>query len=178
MRTNHKKLGLTVASLAMILLSSFTSSANAQGRGCCMNWMSGHDGWWSNASVPQQYQLSAEQITKVRDIRSEYDDEIIPLQRELRALRIEARGYASRSDAEIGKIKSYRKDINDLEGKIEDLRLEARAKINKVLTKEQRAYYGDSDDWWNMDGGMMMGNMGYGMGMHGNCSVMSDRWGW
>ena len=106
MRTNHKKLGFTVALLATIVLSSFTTSATAQGRGCCMNRISGYDGGWSNANVPQQYQLSAEQMTRVRDVRSQYDDKIIPMQRELRALRIEARGYAARPDAEVGKIKS------------------------------------------------------------------------
>lgn len=177
MRTNQMKLGFAVALLAMFMLSSFTNPANAQGRGWCMDRMNEYDGWWSNANVPQQYQLSAEQTTKVREIRSQYDDEVIPLQRELRALRIEARGYASRSDAEIDKIKSYRKDVNNLEGKIEDLRLEARADINNVLTKEQSVYFGDSYDRWDMNDGMMMGHMMNGMGMHGNRSMMSGRWG-
>jgi Spy/CpxP family protein refolding chaperone len=178
MRTNHKKLGLTVALFATMVFALFTSPANAQGRGCCMDRMSGYDGGWSNASVPQQYQLSAEQMTRVRDIRSQNDDMIIPLQRELRALRMEVRGYAARPDAETGKIKSYRKDINNLEDKIQDLRLDARAEIQKTLAKEQRAYFGNSYDWWDMDGGMMMGNMMDDMGMHDDCSMMSDRWGW
>jgi Spy/CpxP family protein refolding chaperone len=172
MFTKHKKLALIVSLLGTImLLSLFSSSATAQGMGRCM---SGSDTWWSNSNIPDKYQLSPEQITKIREIRSQYDDEIIPLQRELRSLRIEARGYASRSDAEIGKIKSYRKDINNLDDKIEDLRLEARAEINKVLTKEQRAYFGDNFGWWNMDGGMM----GDGMSMRDMCPMMSDRWGW
>lgn len=171
MCTNHKKLGLTVALLATIALSSLTSSVNAQGRGC---WMSGHDGGWSNSNLPQQYQLSVEQMTKIKAIRSQYDDAIIPLQRELRALRIEARGYASRSDAEIGKIKSYRKEINNLEDKIADLRLETKAEINKVLTKEQRAYFGDNFGRWDMSGGMM-GDMMDSMNMRDMCPMTSDQ---
>lgn len=142
-----------------------------------MNRMSGYDGGWSNSNVPQQYQLSAEQMTRVRDIRSQYDDKIIPLQRELRALRLEANGYATRSGADMGKIKSYRKDIRDLEDDIADLRLDARADISKVLTKEQRVYFGDRYDWWGMDEDMT-GNMMYDMGSHRDCRMMSDRWGW
>ena len=167
MFTKHKKLALIVPLLGTImLLSLFSSSASAQG----------YDGWWSNSNVPSKYQLSPEQITKTREIRSQYDDEIIPLQKELRSLRMEARGYASRSDAEIGKIKSYRKDINNLDDKIEDLRLEARAEINKVLTKEQKAYFGDNYSRWDMNDGMMMGNMMDGM--YGDCSMMSNWRGW
>ncbi|MHB8906952.1 MAG: Spy/CpxP family protein refolding chaperone [Melioribacteraceae bacterium] len=166
MFTKHKKLALIVSLLGTImLLSLFSSSATAQSMGRCM---SGSDAWWSNSNVPAKYQLSPEQITKIREIRSQYDDEIIPLQRELRSLRMEARGYASRSDAEVGKIKSYRKDINNLNDKIEDLRLNAKAEINKVLTKEQRVYFGDNFGWWDMDGGMM-GMMGDGMGKHDMC---------
>jgi len=175
MFTKHKKLALIVPLLGTImLLSLFSSSATAQSIGC---WMSGSHAWWSNFNVPAKYQLSPEQITKIREIRSKYDDQIIPLQRELRALRIEARGYASRSDAEMGKIKSYRKDINNLRDKIEDLRLEARADVNKVLTKEQRVYFGDNFGWWDMDVGMM-GMMRDGSGMRDMCPMMSDRWDW
>jgi len=172
MFTKHKKLALIVPLLGTImLLSLFSSSATEQsmGRG-----MSGSDSWWSNSNVPAKYQLSTEQISRIREIRSQYDDEIIPLQREFRSLRMEVRGYASRSDAEIGKIKSYRKDINNLGDKIEDLRLEARAEINKVLTKEQRAYFGDNFGGRDMDSGMM-GMMGDGMSMYDMCPMMSDR---
>lgn len=171
MFTKHKKLALIVPLLGIIMLfSSFTSSVNAQGwnNRNCMGGMNWNGGWQWNNDVPQKYQLSADQITRIRDLRSQYDDEIIPLQRELHSLRMEARGYASRSDAEIGKIKSYRKDINNLGDKIEDLRLEARTEVNKVLTKEQRVYFGDNFGWWDMDGGMM-GMMGNDMGMRDMC---------
>jgi len=177
MFTKHKKLALIVSLLGTIMLFSlFTSSVNAQGwnNRNCMGGMSWDDGWQWNNNVPQKYQLSADQMTTVRDIRSQYNDQIFPLQRELWALRIEARGYASRSDAEIGKIKSYRKDINNLSDKLDDIRLEARDEINKVLTKEQRAYFGDNFGWQNMHSGMMSYD-GYDMN---NCPMMShwDNW--
>jgi Spy/CpxP family protein refolding chaperone len=175
MRTNHKKLGLTVALLATVVFALFANPANAQGRSRWMRGMSRYAGWWANTNVPQQYQLSPEQMTRLRDIRAQYDDKITPLRTQLHALSIEARGYASRPDANIEEIKSYRKDINDLEDEIEDLRLEARAEINKVLTKEQRAYFGNDYDWWYTRRGMMHDMMGH---MYEMCPMMSDRWGW
>lgn len=177
MFTKHKKLVLIVSLLGTImLLSSFTSSLNAQGwnNRNCMGGMDWNDGYQWNYNVPQKYQLSADQMTNIRDIRSEYNDQIFPLQKELRSLRIEARGYASSSNAEIGKIKSYREDINNLEDKIEDLRFDARVEINKVLTKEQKAYFGDNFGWWDMHSGMM-GYDRYGMN---NCPMMSHRDNW
>ncbi len=176
MRSNQKKVGLTIALVAVMMVSAFTNPAFAQGRGWCMGGMSRYDGRWSNANVPQQYQLSAEQMTSLRDIRSQYDDKIIPLQRERRALRFEAEGYTFRPDAETAKIKSYRNDINKLENNIEDLELDARAQISKILTKEQRAYFGDTFNWWRMDHGMM-GDMGCGMGMYDDYPTKSDRGG-
>ncbi len=171
MFTKQRKLVLIVSLIGtIILLSSLTNTVKAQGWNYsnCMNGMSRDYGWQWNASVPQKYQLSADQMTSIRDIRSQYDDQIFPLQRELRALRIEARGYESRTDAEIEKIKSYRKDINKLSDKIEDLRLDTRAEINKVLTKEQLAYFGN-----NFGGDMENCMMDYsGSGMDG-CPMMS-----
>ena len=172
MHTKHKKLALIVSLIGtIILLSLFAVSTYAQGRhhNNSMRGMSGDYGWQWNDNVPQKYQLSADQMTSIRDTRSKYDDDIFPLQRDLRALRIEARGYESRSDAEIGKVKSYRKDINNLSDKLDNIRLEARGEINKVLSKEQRAYFGDNFGWWDMSSGMM-GYDGYGMD---NCPMMS-----
>ncbi len=178
MFTKHKKLALIVSLIGTIIFfSSLTSSVNAQGwnnRNCMGGGMNWGDGWQWNSNVPQKYQLSADQMTTVRDIRSQYDDQIFPLQRELRSLRIEARGYESRSDVEIGKIKSYRKDINNLSGRLDDLRLEAKGEINKILSKEQRAYFGNNFGWWDMDRGMM-GYNGYGMD---DCPMMSQRDNW
>ena len=136
-------------------------------------------GW--NQNVPEKYWLTAQQIDNVRQIRSDYGDKIVPLQQRLYSLRIEARGYASDPDADLGKIKDYREEIRGLEGKIDDLRLDARGEINKVLTKEQRVYFSDNFDWWDGGFGMMRGmDNGYGMmnNMRGMCPMMSGGRGW
>ncbi|MBI5021769.1 MAG: hypothetical protein HZB59_10045 [Ignavibacteriales bacterium] len=158
-----------VATFAII--SSF---ASAQGWGCCRG---NNESRWSNANVPEKYWLTTDQRSQIRDIWSEYESKILPIEKELNSMRIEAQGYTSRSGADVGKIKSYRTEIRNLEDKIQDLRLDNRGEINKILTKEQRVYFGDNYDWWNMDHDRM-GNMGDSMGTHDDCSMMSDRWGW
>ena len=129
-------------------------------------------GW--NSNVPEKYWLTADQLTRIRELRSKYDDEILPLQRNLFSLRIESRGYASNPDADISKIKDYREEIRGLEGKIDDLRLDARSEINKVLTKEQRVYFSDNFDWWGTQRGMME-NM---RDMREMCPMMSGSRDW
>ena len=170
----------------------FSSSIFAQGWGygmrgnrgmMGMNGGMGMMGW--NQNVPEKYWLTAQQIDNVRQIRSNYDDKILPLQQKLYSLTIEARGYASDPNADLGKIKSYREEISGLQGKIDDLRLDARGEINKVLTKEQRVYFSDNFDWWDTGRGMMNGmggmdNNGYGTmnSMRDMCPMMSGERDW
>ncbi len=168
MFSKNRRLALSIVLGTVLLFSSALNLAQAQGWGRCMSYNSS---WWSpSVSVPEKYQLTPEQMTKIRDIRSEYEENILPLQREFRSLRMEARAYSSRSDAAIGKIRSHRKEITDLEGKIDDLRLEAKAEISKVLTKEQRAYYGESLG--------RLGGMDDMMDMRDMCPMMADRQMW
>ena len=175
MLTNKLKMVLALTIISVLSLSSLVFSQDY----CYYDNWTRHAGaqWW-NSNVPTQYALTAEQITKINDIRSKNYEKILALQNELRALRIEYRGYASRSAADISKIKSYRKKIRNLEDKISDLQLDARGKINKVLTKEQRLYFNDGgygwwdsgDDWWHSNHRGMSGNRGHGMmKRHGCC---------
>ncbi len=133
-------------------------------------------GW--NRNVPEKYWLSARQIDKIRETRSNYDDRIFPLQQKLYSLRIEAQGYASDPDADAAKIRSYNEDIRGLQGQIDNFRLDARAEFAKVLSKDQRAYFSNDFDWWYDEPGMR--GTGYGYGMRGYMmgrSPMMSGWG-
>lgn len=177
-------IGLTVFGLLLIFSLAYSQGQGMMGSGM---WMGNHQGWW-NANVPQQYWLSSEQISKISAIRQKYDNKILPLRQKLMALIMETRGYSAQPDANINKIKDYQKQIRKLQAKIDNLRSDARAEINKVLTKGQRAYYGDYafGNWWTgnmgMHGMMMNGSQmhmmrgsgmpmmnGAGMNMMGNC---------
>jgi Spy/CpxP family protein refolding chaperone len=96
---------------------------------------------------------------------------------EMRSLRIESRGYATRPDAEVDKIKQYRRELQKLQNDADDLRLEASDKINKRLSSEQRGYFNSNglNSWWDwdMDGEMMMS--GRDMYMVDNCRY-GDWW--
>jgi Spy/CpxP family protein refolding chaperone len=71
------------------------------------------------------------------------------LKNELRALRIEMRGYMNRSDFDPGQVKDYRNQIRDIEDQIADYRLDYRKNMNNLLTDNQRIYFNNtSNGWW------------------------------
>lgn len=166
---------IMVAVITVLAMFALISQTNAQGYCYWDNWeMGAGAGWWNN-NIPAQYSLTADQITRINEIRLQSQKQIIPLQNKLRSLRIEMRGYASGYDADVNKIKEYRDQIRNLEDQISDIRLDTRAKINKLLTKEQRIYFNQGHyGWWDMDDGWWhMGRemMGRGMmgGRHDRC---------
>ncbi|NOX87584.1 MAG: hypothetical protein GXO77_01055 [Calditrichaeota bacterium] len=181
------KRSILVAVVAVIGVLGFSSQAFSQNHCYWDNWSEGSGaGWWNN-NVPAQYALTADQIAKIDEIRSKYQKKIVPLQNELRSLRMESGAYASRYNADIDKIKKYRRSIRDLEEKIDDYRLDARKDISKILSKEQQVYFRDGGygwwdaggNWWHNGRGMMMMNgQGNRMMMNGQGSrMMMDRMG-
>ena len=145
LQSKSSKLLIAVAMFGML---AFATQGFSQGYCYWDNWkMGAGSGWWNN-DVPAQYALSAEQITKINDIRASHSEKILPIQNELRSLRIESHGYGSRYNADVDKIKDYRNKARNLEGKIEDYRLDMRKDIDKLLTKEQRLYFNDGGYGW------------------------------
>ena len=142
--------------VAVAIFGMLALSTQAFSQGSCYwdNWeMGAGPGWWNN-NIPAQYSLSADQISQMNEIRAQTQKQILPLQNQSSSLRIEMRGYASRYDADVNKIKEYRNQVRKLEDQISDFRLNSRSKINKVLTKEQRVYFGQGGyGWWDMDDG-------------------------
>lgn len=178
----HKSSKLLLA-VAMFGILAFATQGFSQGNCYWDSWEMGAGAGWWNYKIPTQYSLSPDQITRMNDIRTQNQQQILPLQNQLSSLRIEMRGYASGNDADVNKIKEYRNQIRDLEDKISDLRLNSRSEMNKILTKEQRAYLNQGNyGWWDMDNGWwhmgrgMMSDYGYndcdydmrGRGMVGN----------
>ena len=169
--------------VAVIGMLAITTQAFSQGYCTWDNWeMGAGQGWW-NYNVPVQNSLSADQITRMNEIRSQNQQQILPLQNKLNLLRIEMNSYVSGDEADVNEIKKYRNQIRDLEDQIADLRLDARNEINKLLTKEQRGYFNrgrygwwDTDnDWWHMGCGMMYD---YGMSRRGTMDGWRGRCCW
>ena len=159
MSTRNKK--WAVISLVLIGLFLITAGAYAQ----CGMWKSNRN--WAGPMIPDRYRLDETQQQKIDEIHTKYDDKILPLQRELHSKSLELEAYKSRPDATAGKIKAFGKEIRNLEGKIDDLRVDAQAEAAKVLTKEQREYFGDTFSFWSM-----------GSGWHDDCPMMHGNFGW
>jgi hypothetical protein len=141
---NKKNLLLTTFT-AIFSLFIFSSVLIAQSY-----WRDNYDQRWWNYNVPNDYRLNQDQVGEINQYRSEYDSKIIPLQNELRALKIEKRGYTNRRDADPNQIRDYRDQIQDIENQIEDYRFEARDKMNGIFTDNQRGYFNDNSiGWWD-----------------------------
>ncbi|HGY56743.1 MAG TPA: hypothetical protein ENK44_13640 [Caldithrix abyssi] len=156
----------------LAFLFTFSTAAFAQGYCHWDGWDYGSDMSWWNHGVPANYALSSDQIKKVNEIRKEYDEKLLPLRNELRTLRMESRGYASPYDADMDKVKTYRKKQRELEAEIEDLRLEMRKEINELLTDKQRLYFNEGNyGWWNRENSWWHEN---DYGMYGMSDYMDD----
>jgi len=159
-----KKTTILIAVIALITLST---SIFAQGYWC--NDADYGIGWW-NTNLPSQYQLSADQVVQLNKYRVDFNQKIIPLQKELRALQIEMRGYVNRNNADPAKIKEYRNQIRDLQDQIANIRIDARKNMSGIFTDEQRGYFNDKRvGWWvgvyercGWDYGDMMYDIDYG----------------
>jgi len=154
---SRKNLLLTTF-IALFSLFIFSSVLIAQSY-----WRDNYDQRWWNYNVPNDYQLTQDQVNEINQYRSKYDSKIIPLQNELRALRTEMRDYNNNANPD--QIKDYRNQIRDIENQIEDYRFEARDKMSSIFTGNQRVYFNDNSiGWW--DGmydrcGWDYGNMNY-----------------
>ncbi len=142
----RKKTAASIAIVASLII--LTSSLFAQGYRC-------HDrdnygmSWW-NTDLSSQYQLTADQVTELNEYRVEFDQKIIPLQKELRAQQIEMRGYVNRNNADPAKVKEYRTQIRDIQDEIADIRIEARKNMNSVFSDEQQVYFNETRvGWWD-----------------------------
>ncbi len=190
-RTLFKWIGVSGAVLVVIFLfssvfaqgwgygmmnhGSMMNGRNMMGYGMMggmMNHMMG-SGMMSNwQNMPEQYRLTPEQQQAIWNIGDEYQPKLLSLNRELHATRLEFQGYEARLEADPQKIRDYRNTILEVEKKIGEYRIQAREKMNKILTQEQKAYWGGNvwsygEDWCPMMSGNMMGGTSHPRGMMG-----------
>lgn len=142
-----KKNSLPITLIAVLGLLFFSAAIYAQGY---WNHNNDYDMSWWNSNIPSQYQLSSDQVSKLNDLRLEYDKKIIPLQNELRTLRTEMRAYMNHTDFDPDQVKDYRKQVRDIEDQIVEYRLDSRKNMNNLLTDNQKIFLNNtSNDWWD-----------------------------
>ena len=157
MKTRNFKLTFLLG--VLVLFSS--SQAMAQHYCCNSKWSATADALWWNYNTPAEYALTTEQISETNQLRKNSNEKILPIENELRSLRMEYQAANSSPDLDVKKLKSLRSSIRDKEEKIEDINLETKAQIKKLLTKEQLTYFNNNQyTWWDMaDNCWYSGNM-------------------
>ena len=158
MKTRNFKLSFLLAGL--IIFSA--SQAMAQPHCCNSNWSANADAQWWNYNTPAEYALSAEQITEINELRKNSYEKKLQIENELRSLRMEYQAAYSNPVLDVKKVKSLRSVIRDKEEKIDDINLETKIQVKKLLTEKQLTYFNNNNySWWDMSGNCWYsGNMG------------------
>jgi hypothetical protein len=147
MKTRNFKLTFLLAGL--IVFSA--SQAMAQPHFCNSNWSVNADAQWWNYNTPVEYALSAEQITEINKLSKNSYEKKLPIENELRSLRMEYGTANTNPELDVKKVKSLRSSIRDKEEKIEDINLETKVQVQKLLTEKQLIYFNNNNyRWWDM----------------------------
>jgi len=141
MKTRNFKLTFFIAGL--IIFSA--SQAMAQPHCCNSNWSATADAQWWNYNTPAEYALSAEQITEINELRKNSYEKKLPIENELRNLRMEYQAANSNPDLDVKKVKSLRSSIRVKEEKIEDINLETKVQVKELLTEKQLTYFNNNN---------------------------------
>lgn len=103
---------------------------------------------WCNQNVPVNYWLTSKQISGILYLKSKYDEIILPEITKLDAML----NTLNKNPGEFDKqAESSKIEIQRLEDKIFELRLEARIEIRKILGTSQTKYFDDFvfSKWWS-----------------------------
>ena len=147
MKTGKFKMAFLLAGL--IVFSA--SQAMAQPHCCNSNWSVNANAQWWNNNTPAEYALSAEQITEINELRKNSYEKKLPIENELRNLRMEYQAANSNPDLDVKKVKSLRSSIRVKEEKIEDINLETKVQVKELLTDKQLTYFNNNNyRWWDM----------------------------
>lgn len=174
MKTRKFKLTFLLAGL----LALSASQVMAQ-HGCYnSNWSANVDAQWWNNNTPAEYALKAGQITEINKLRKNSYETTLPIENELRSLRIEYQAANSSPDLDVEKVKSLRSSIRAKEEKIDDINLETKLQIKKLLNEKQQAYFNnDKYTWWDMaENCWYAGNMEMKSGGRMMMSRRNDCW--
>jgi Spy/CpxP family protein refolding chaperone len=110
-----------------------------------------HDRWnhskgWSDADMPTEYRLTQEQAKELTKIRTQYTEKLRKAQRQAESKQIELDTLWSGPSPDMTRATELRRQILDLEYRMDNLWLEANSAASGRLTPEQREYFGGSFD--------------------------------
>ncbi|WP_291856908.1 hypothetical protein [Marinilabilia sp.] len=147
MKTKNFRLTFLLAGL--IIFSA--SQSMAQHHCCNSNWSANANAQWWNYNTPAEYALSAQQITEINEFRKSSYEKKLPIENELRSLRMEYRAANTNPELDVKRVKSLRSSIRDKEEKIDSINLETKVQVRKLLTEKQLTYFNNNNySWWDM----------------------------
>ncbi len=91
-------------------------------------------------------QLSLEQIEEIEKARLAYREKALPLEQQLDRQWSELESVMPGTGTETDQVLELRRQVRQLERDLEDLRFEAEAQMNQVLSPEQRNRFGHTGD--------------------------------
>ena len=116
--------------------------------------------------------LTDEQIRKIAEIRQKAEEQAIPIRGELFTLRQQLALALRSAQVDANKVKELASRINDLEGQLEQIRLQVWLDIRGVLTDEQRAKLGTFMGLGILGGPGFGRRGGFGLGPCGGYGMM------
>jgi len=154
MSRKNKKTGVVAvaltAAVAIILVSSVAYG----------HWRSDNQdlgrinlGQW-NERVPSQYSMNPDQLVQTENVLFDCWEEMLPLQRKLSSLELEARLYSDSPDVDPDQVQSYGHQINDVQDEITALRQRANAGISNWCNlgyNDGMVHGHDMGDWCRWD---------------------------
>lgn len=114
---------------------------------------------WSQM-LPGQYQLTQDQQQTIGKIQTEHQKAMQTMMQQYQDLRIDYYNALRQPDVSKKDLAAKRNALNDLEGQLDDSRVDTWQQIRKVLTKEQQQYLAENNIGPGMGWGAMMGARG------------------
>jgi Spy/CpxP family protein refolding chaperone len=105
-----------------------------------------HSSGWSDSDLPLEYRLTQDQAQEFGKIRAKYVEKLRKVQRQAASKQLELEALWSGPDANVTQVTELRRQLRDLDYRMEDLWLEANAAATRRLTPEQRSHLGDTFD--------------------------------
>jgi len=119
----------------------------------------GQMGWAQ--MLPEQYQLTQDQQGAIRKIQTEHRKVMQSMMQQYQTLRTDYSNTLRQPDVSKKDLAAKRKALNDLEGRLDDSRVDAWQQIRQVLTADQQQYLAENNIGPGMGRGAMMGANGF-----------------
>lgn len=116
--------------------------------------------WAQSPTYPSESQLTGEQARQLDELRGEYEDKMLTLEKQLAATEVELDRVMARPDADTDRVLALRREVRKLEGQLEDLYLQANAEAAQMMGVRPGTTFNGVDP------------LGYGWapGRYGSCS--------